>query len=105
VEHEEGEGVDWYRVDDDGYLINDDGKWIDDQGNPSKEGILATKHDEGQLRYILESLDGGGFEDDIYRFEDEDGEIMFFRAVEMAFLEVPLAAIEPWDDETVIYES
>jgi hypothetical protein len=51
----------------------------------------------------------GGFEDDIYRFEDEDGEIMFFRAVEIALFEVPLAAIEPWDpeeeDETVISES
>jgi len=50
----------------------------------------------------------GGLDDDIYRFEDEDGEIAFFRASLIALFDVPLAAIEPWDpeeeDETLISE-
>jgi putative transcriptional regulator len=99
VEHDAGEWVDWDRVDDNGYLINADGKWIDDEGNLSGVGFLAIEHDEGELRYILDSLETGADEDDIHHFEDEDGETMYFHALEIALFEVPLSAIKPWDPE------
>src|SRR5262245_59925467 len=57
VEHDAGEEVDWDRVDEDGYLINGEGEWIDDKGNLSSEGFPAVEHDEGELRYILRSLE------------------------------------------------
>jgi hypothetical protein len=95
VEHDAGEWVYWDRVDDNGYLINADGKWIDDEGNLSSVGFLAIEHDEGELRYILDSLEIGADEDDIHHFEDEDGETIYFRALEIALFEVPHSAISP----------
>jgi hypothetical protein len=99
LEHDDGAWVDWDRVDDDGYLINADGKWIDDEGNLSSEGFLAIEHDEGQLRYILESLEIGAYEEDVHHFVDQDGETMYFRALEIALFEVPNSNIKPWDRE------
>jgi hypothetical protein len=99
VEHDAGEWVDWDRVDDNIYLINADGKWIDDEGNLSNVGFLAIEHDEGELRYILDSLEIGADEDDIHHFEDEDGETIYFRALEIALFEVPHSAIKPWYPE------
>ena len=66
VEHDAGEEVDWDRVDEDGYLINGEGEWIDDKGNLSSEGFPAVEHAEGELRYILRSLELGADEDDIH---------------------------------------
>ena len=57
------------------------------------------EHDEGELRYILRSLELGADEDDIHHFEDEDGETMYFRALEVALFEVPHSEIKPWDLE------
>jgi hypothetical protein len=94
LEHDDGAWVDWDRVDDDGYLINADGKWIDDEGNLSSEGFLAIEHDEGQLRYILESLEGG-----CASLCGSGRETMYFRALEIALFEVPHSNIKPWDRE------
>ncbi len=60
----------------------------DEDSGPDEE-------DEGQLKDLLYDIESSVEENDVLGFEDADGEMALFRAMDVALIEVPLWAIHP----------